>query len=415
MDGFPKELYPNLTYIDGATKVSRGLYEDRILVFNSVLILGPLYLNNSSSLISITVAINNNTSREDILGWLTVVMDARLFYNAVASPEGLGSSGEVLIVGPTTDDNRFKHTVAGETAGENADTGVWYVLPPPDTEAQGSRHDLRAFGYPGNPGLHFKMAAYPAVLDAWSKINNKINNAGAYIRTHNEEGKTVSVGYAQINYASVDWILVFEQSHGEVVEPIVHLRNIILACIFAVVGGIVLVSLPVAHCAVKPIRQLRAATENSIMVFQDEESTRCGDEEDAQAPEVRESQETQKHKGSSRLVFPWSRQIALPLNKGHSQQRHMFHIPQKIPMRRALVSDELTDLTGTFNEMSDELTLQYNKLEERVKIRTAELEQSRNAAQVANESKTLFIANISHELKTPLNGILGMCSIALHE
>jgi osomolarity two-component system sensor histidine kinase SLN1 len=415
IDGFPEDLYPNLTYIDGPTNVSRVLYEDRILVFNSVLILGPLYLNNSSSLISITVAINNNTSKEDILGWLTVVMDARLFYDAVASPEGLGSSGEVLIVGPITDDNRFKHNVAGEPAAQNADTDVWYILPPPDTEAQGSRHDLRAFGYPGNPDLPFKMATYPAVLDAWSKINNKVNNAGAYIRTHNEEGKTVSAGHAQINFASVDWILLFEQSYGEVIEPIIHLRNIILACIFAVVGAIVLVSLPVAHCAVRPIRQLRAATQNSITVFQDDDSTRFGDEEDIRAPDVSELQEKHAQQASPRPIFPWSRKRALPLNKGHTLQRHMFHIPQKIPIRRAIVSDELTDLTSTFNEMSDELTLQYNKLEERVKIRTAELEQSRNAAQVANESKTLFVGNISHELRTPLNGILGMCSIALHE
>ncbi|KAH0406526.1 putative histidine kinase HHK5p, partial [Aureobasidium melanogenum] len=61
------------------------------------------------------------------------------------------------------------------------------------------------------------------------------------------------------------------------------------------------------------------------------------------------------------------------------------------------------------------LMMQYERLEERVKQRTAELELSKKAAEAANESKTLFIANISHELKTPLNGILGMCAVCMQE
>lgn len=65
--------------------------------------------------------------------------------------------------------------------------------------------------------------------------------------------------------------------------------------------------------------------------------------------------------------------------------------------------------------MSDELMLQYTSLEQKVAERTAELEISKRAAEAANESKTLFIANISHELKTPLNGVLGMCTVMMHE
>jgi len=65
--------------------------------------------------------------------------------------------------------------------------------------------------------------------------------------------------------------------------------------------------------------------------------------------------------------------------------------------------------------MSDELVLQYQGLEEKVAERTHELEISKKAAEAANESKTLFIANISHELKTPLNGILGMCAVCMGE
>jgi osomolarity two-component system sensor histidine kinase SLN1 len=97
------------------------------------------------------------------------------------------------------------------------------------------------------------------------------------------------------------------------------------------------------------------------------------------------------------------------------RRKREFRIPGKVKERKHIVKDELSDLTSTFNEMSDELMMQYTKLEERVQQRTAELEQSKKAAEAANESKTLFIANISHELKTPLNGILGMCAVCMQE
>lgn len=80
-----------------------------------------------------------------------------------------------------------------------------------------------------------------------------------------------------------------------------------------------------------------------------------------------------------------------------------------------LFKDELTELSEAFNIMTEELEKQYTHLEDRVKLRTKELEASKIEAEAANEAKTVFIANISHELRTPLNGILGMSSIAMEE
>jgi osomolarity two-component system sensor histidine kinase SLN1 len=420
--GYPAMLYPNLTYgetIPG-TNYSNVSYEGQSIEPGNPLFIGPMAINGSYSLLSVTVAMINNTSRSDVLGWLTVLVNCDLLYNVRDSPEGLGSTGETLLVGPATNTNHFGPEIRGSDSGQDEDQSVRFVFPPQSNSTLGNRHQARASL--ANATLSFPMSSYPAVLAAWTKKSNAVNNAGAFISTDNEEGTRVSAGYATISNSLVDWVLIVEQSHEEVIAPINHLRNVVLICVFSVTGLLLLVLFPLAHYSITPIRQLYIATAKAVEPYQpDDNSSEYSSSVGARpATDVEEVDGTgdetlARKEGFFGALTKITRSKQSSRSSTPRARRRTFRIPRKVPERRHCVTDELTELTRTFNEMSDELAMQYERLEERVKQRTAELEKSKKAAEAANESKTLFIANISHELKTPLNGILGLTTVCMNE
>ncbi|PKX97956.1 putative sensor histidine kinase/response regulator TcsB/Sln1 [Aspergillus novofumigatus IBT 16806] len=425
--GYPPALYPNLTYSaasDGSTTTDVYAFPDYKLGLDTALLLGPLPINSSFSLVSVTVPIINNTSATDILGYMTVVASAANLQATINSRDGLGHTAQILLLGPSRADNQFAPDAypATATSAPNVEglshAEVHYVFEPTPLPGQSSRHG-------GNLSMNsFALSRYPLAWKLMSKPWAESNDSISDLSTRNEHGYQVAVGAIRPRTQMARWILLVEQTQAEAFAPINKLRKIILACVFGTIGFIIVIVPPLAHLAVAPIRRLREATRKSIEPPSQPPHNYppssgpyiLGTSEAETEPRTFDDQ-MMDEKGFVAWVKHFRRKDRPNSAHSNGSRNHArtFQIPGRVKERRHLITDELTELTSTFNEMSDELSIHYHRLEERVAERTRELEAAKSAAETANESKTLFIANISHELKTPLNGILGMCAVCMGE
>ncbi|MDX1452018.1 MAG: response regulator [Oleiphilaceae bacterium] len=70
--------------------------------------------------------------------------------------------------------------------------------------------------------------------------------------------------------------------------------------------------------------------------------------------------------------------------------------------------NEIAVFARVFDGMLDELQTFNERLERQVEERTRELEESRAEADEASQAKSKFLAAMSHEVRTPMNAVLGM-------
>ncbi|KAK4201605.1 hypothetical protein QBC40DRAFT_295508 [Triangularia verruculosa] len=433
-NGFPPMLYPNITYQNNnRTHPTVNTTSFSAIAFPGVslgngsdgagILLGPLVVNSSFALVSITVPVRQNNDSRYILGYMTLVATANTLLDVQMSREGLGETGVVLFVGSTNPWNHFERGLSASNESWEppkdvfAKQDIHFLLPPHPPKGQYDRHDEHSFAS-GNYAAPFPITSYPMVHDVFRKKNlDHPNYAISDLTTTNEQGHSVAVGAARPQTSLVSWAVVVEQDASEAFEPIHTLRSILLACVFGTLGLVLLLIFPCAHLSVMPIRRLKSATEKSIAPpgYEDEDSDSYDEENPSSGGTTSGRLSEKTFVGKIRRHIRRRRRAKARQGVSNEATRRQFKIPARVEDRKHFVTDELTELTQTFNEMTDELLKQYTSLDEKVAERTRELEISKKAAEAANESKTLFIANISHELKTPLNGIMGMCAVCMEE
>jgi osomolarity two-component system sensor histidine kinase SLN1 len=432
--GFPPALYPNITYIDlkrpsdavsNTNAFSANVFPGVSLGNGSEktgVLLGPLVVNSTFALISLTIPVREIKNNNFILGYMTLVANTKTLVEVQNSDEGMGRSGIVLFIGSTNPWNHFAPVAASNATytpplPEFEQQEVRFLLPPdPANSGQADRHSQRSFGS-GRYSNPFQLRQYPSVLQVLSSQISEPNNATSDLSTTNEQGYAVAVGVARPQTPLVSWAIVVEQDEDEAYEPIETLRKILLGCVFGTLGLILLLVFPFAHWSVMPIRRLKEATEASGLPpgYEDDEDD-IFDEENPSSGGAASGRLSEKGVlGRIRREIRKARRAKQRQGMTIEPGRQQFKIPAKVKDRKHFVTDELTELTHTFNAMTEELLKQYTSLDQKVAERTRELEISKKAAEAANESKTLFIANISHELKTPLNGIMGMCAVCMEE
>ncbi|KAF3902803.1 hypothetical protein AA313_de0205310 [Arthrobotrys entomopaga] len=375
--GFPNELFPKSPPPDDGT-----------------LLLGPVrsLTNSSAQIASITTPIYNNTTAavvdKSILGYVTVVCSLFSVENNLNDYADLGETYKYFLLGPANGN------MEDESSGWPGNVSWRYVLPPIiSTAGQGT---LGGF---------------------WSKIGSTPGFMGSLIDTRNPANRDrVAIGFSPVDYSLVSWILVVQMDYSEVNQPISHLRNLLLATVFGTAAGVVIVTCVLATYAIRPIARLRDATEKTTRP--PGYSPTAYDSETEDPPAVFGAAAESTVDESLRRRPWWKRGFTAEKfedRNARGRKERSFRVPEKVPDKKHLITDELTDLTRTFNEMTDELVKQYSHLEERVATRTAELKEQTQLANAANDAKSMFIANVTHELRTPLNGILGMCSVMLTE
>lgn len=227
-DGFPNELYPHMP---GVVSVNPGnQFTPSYIREQNGLLLGPMKVNSSFYMMSLTIPIINNTSESTLLGFLTVVLNAKVVLDIITDTRGLGGTGQTVLVGPASisniwDDRTLSQNVANTVQTEARDSmqkrshstvaaiarlfGRSLGLRKRDNQSSIGDYEFRYLLPPGRQkdlvGKVRKLRDYPAVRRVFEYgvggaggAGDDGDGGGSDLDTVNSEGREVSVGYKHL-------------------------------------------------------------------------------------------------------------------------------------------------------------------------------------------------------------------------